>query len=443
MIGSILAGAAGVTAATVSAGLVWRRQAQREVARGLAIASPQAIVEEQFVRIGGIEQWIGIRGEDRRNPALLVLHGGPGAPFSMFTPAMRAWEREFTIVQWDQRGAGKTLGRNGKAGCGPLSFARLVADAIEVAEWTRAHLQPAPLVLLAGSMGNLIGAPLARRRPDLFAAYVATDFGVDGRNEVLSYEVTLQRLRAAGEARGVRELEAIGADPSRWDLRAWQCKQRWILRTDPRMREVGRSLLMRSILTAPGYSLRDIRDLQAGMTYSAEQLFAEFMRHDARREGTRFELPFFLFQGDDDVFTATAPAQEFFADVQAPHKEFALIRDAGHFAAFTRSEQFLQELCIRVLPRVTGAHGSRRTVVESLAAVESGVCIRLDDGRVLEGAIVEVEGDRVVFEHRPSPFHAQARGTEAMAPPPESIAIRSIAGYVDPQGRWRALPIAD
>lgn len=355
MIATILAGAAGVTTAAAAAGLTWRRLAQRRLARELTIASAHGLVEEGFVRIGGIDQWLGIRGEDRRNPALLVLHGGPGAPFSLFTPVMRGWERDFTIVQWDQRGAGKTIGRSGKAGSGELSLARLLADAIEVAEWVRARLRPAPLIVLAGSMGNLIGAPLARRRPDLFAAYVATDFGVDARNEALSYQVTLERLRARGDRRGAAVLEQMGADPSRWDLRAWHRKQRLIMKTDPRMRVVGRELLMPAILTAPGYSLRDIRDLQVGMAFSAERLFAEYMQHDARREGTRFELPFFLFQGDDDVFTATALAAEFFADVAAPHKEFALLRDAGHFAAFTRPAQFLAELQTRVLPRVRPA----------------------------------------------------------------------------------------
>jgi pimeloyl-ACP methyl ester carboxylesterase len=49
----------------------------------------------------------------------------------------RPWERHFTVIQWDHRGAGKTLGRNGKAGSGPMTFDRRVADAIEVIEFLR------------------------------------------------------------------------------------------------------------------------------------------------------------------------------------------------------------------------------------------------------------------------------------------------------------------
>ncbi|MCY0994510.1 alpha/beta hydrolase [Nannocystis sp. ILAH1] len=439
MIGSILAGAAGVTATALAAGLGWRRQGQRRAAEGLAIAGPGGIVEEGFVRVGSVDQWIGIRGEDRTNPALLVLHGGPGAPFSMFTPVMRAWEREFTIVQWDQPGAGKTFGRNGAAGCAPLSFARLIDDAARVAEHVRERLQ-VPLVLLAGSMGNMIGAPLARRRPDLFAAYVATDFGVGRDNEARSYAQTLARLREAGNRRGVAELEAIGAEPWRWDLQAWQRKQRWILKTDPRMREVGRTLLMPSILTAPGYTLRDVFDLQRGMEFSAAQLYGEFIRYDVRREGTRFELPFFLFQGDDDVFTQSEPAQQFFAEVEAPHKEFAAIRDAGHFAAFTRPQEFLEELRVRVLPQVLPATTRRRAWLAQVEESGERVALRLDDRTIYEGTILEVEGETVMLSPAVGPFDLMNPAwNEDWLLRGVAISIEEIVAYVDDRGRWRAL----
>jgi pimeloyl-ACP methyl ester carboxylesterase len=78
-----------------------------------AITSPKGIDEAQYVAIGGIEQWVTIRGWDRDNPVLLFLHGGPGDVTSHWTFALFApWEKQFTVVQWDQRGAGKTLPKN-------------------------------------------------------------------------------------------------------------------------------------------------------------------------------------------------------------------------------------------------------------------------------------------------------------------------------------------
>jgi hypothetical protein len=75
-----------------------------------------AIKEGMFVQIGGIDQWITIKGGDRNNPVVFFLHGGPGDALSPFADAMfGAWEKDFTLVQWDQRGAGRTYGKNGPA----------------------------------------------------------------------------------------------------------------------------------------------------------------------------------------------------------------------------------------------------------------------------------------------------------------------------------------
>jgi pimeloyl-ACP methyl ester carboxylesterase len=106
----------------------------------LEIDTPNGIVEQRFVKVGGIDQWLQLRGEDRNNPVLLVLHGGPGWPNAVFTLPLRPWEQHFTVVQWDHRGTGKTLRRTGKAGSGEMTFDRRITDAIELIECLRGHL---------------------------------------------------------------------------------------------------------------------------------------------------------------------------------------------------------------------------------------------------------------------------------------------------------------
>jgi len=79
-------------------------------------------------------------------------------------------------------------------------------------------------------------------------------------------------------------------------------------------------------------------------------MFTELKAYDARRLGPHLEVPFFLFQGETDVVTVTSLAKEYFEKVEAPTKELALIKDAGHFAAFTQPERFLTELLAQVRP---------------------------------------------------------------------------------------------
>lgn len=331
--------------------LTYRRKRQRQTAKALTIDTPNGIIEERFIQIGGIEQWIQIRGENRDNPVLLILHGGPGWPNATFTLPLRSWEKYFTIVQWDHRGAGKTLGRNGKTGSGEMTFERRVLDAIELTEFLRRHLHKDKVTLLAESMGTLTGVPLVKHRPDLFSAVVLTDLYVDMvRNEALKYQMTLDRVRAAGDKKGLTALEQIGADPTQWDVRAWTVNMAWAFKTNVPTPNLDRTLLFPLVLFSPIYRLRDIYILFVGFQNSTAQMFNQIMTYNARKLGTRFEIPFFVFQGETDVITLTTLAEEYFGEVDAPVKQITLIKNAGHFAPFTQPDQFLTQLLTWVRP---------------------------------------------------------------------------------------------
>ena len=73
------------------------------------------------------------------NPAILYLHGGPGEAQSPFLREFLPWEEAFTVANWDQRGSGKTYGRNGPATTG-MTMDQMVQDTIEVADHVRKRL---------------------------------------------------------------------------------------------------------------------------------------------------------------------------------------------------------------------------------------------------------------------------------------------------------------
>ncbi|WP_132155466.1 alpha/beta fold hydrolase [Kribbella antiqua] len=308
------------------------------------------INEQHYLSIGGVEQWIQIRGESAGNPVLLVLHGGPGSPYAVFTPLIRSWEQHFTVVQWDRRGCGKTRARGTKQ---TAPFERHLEDAIEVTEFLRSHLDKDKIVLMAGSMGTIIGLPLAQRRPDLYSALVTTDLYADmHRNEALGYARCLERVTAAGNTKAVRDLEKIGGDPASWDLKAWQLKMKWTMATDPVTPNAVTKLLFPLALKGGVYSKREAWHLLAGFLATQKAMFREYMSFNAYDLPPRFEVPVFVFQGAGDVLTLTDLAQEYFEHLDAPHKELALIDDASHFAAFTQPDRFRDELVNRVLPVV-------------------------------------------------------------------------------------------
>ena len=307
------------------------------------------IAEARYVRLGGIDQWITIRGQRRDNPVLLFLHGGPGDvttpwAYSVFAP----WEAHFTVVQWDQRGAGKTLRRSGKAIAATLTLDRLASDGIELAEHLRALLRQDRITIVGHSFGSILGLRMAKARPDLFAAFVGTgQVGDNTRNEAVAYEALIARARAIGDARALAELTDAGP-PSRRGGRGSGVQRTWANAFEGADRFLYGTL--GQALVAPGGSVRDVNDAIEGQLFSGEHLVKQTARLGPADLGLAFEVPIFVFQGAEDFTTPTTLAREFVDRVQAPRKEFVAFEGGGHFAVFMHGDRFLRELIDRVRP---------------------------------------------------------------------------------------------
>jgi pimeloyl-ACP methyl ester carboxylesterase len=95
------------------AGLVYREVVQSRAEAQLTITTPNGIDDALYVPIRRSEQWITIRGRDKSNPVVLIIHGGPGFANAPLVNAMLPYEQSYTLVQWDQPGAAKTFRRAG------------------------------------------------------------------------------------------------------------------------------------------------------------------------------------------------------------------------------------------------------------------------------------------------------------------------------------------
>ena len=316
-----------------------------------AITTPNGIDEGKYVAIGGIEQWITIRGEDRSNPVLLFLHGGPGDATNPWAYAtFRSWLKLFTIVQWDQRGAGKTLGKNGPSLGSTITLDRMVRDGIELTELLRKTLDQNKVILVGHSFGSILGVLMVKSRPDLFHAFVGTGQVVDPkRNYAVAYDELLRAAETSGEQRAVRELKEVGRPPWK-DGRGFGVQRRWANIMEDA--DVFLGSVFGLALAAPGYSARDVNDWLDGQGLSAEHLVPETSALEAPALAGKFSVPVFVIQGAQDFTTPTRLARKFVSSISAPRKAFIPIEGAGHFAVFMKSDAFLNELVARVLPLV-------------------------------------------------------------------------------------------
>jgi len=342
-----------VVALTVGGGLGYRAWRQDQGEALMRIASPNGVDDALFVELGGVPQWVTIRGQDRGNPVILVLHGGPGSAIAGLAPAFVPWERDFTVVQWDQPGAGRTFRAAGRTIAPDLTIESMVADGIELTEWLRGRLGKDKIVLLGWSWGTILGVNMAKARPDLFVAYVGTGQVVAmEQGEAIAYANVLTKARARGDADAIAQLEALGPPPYA-GLQEIAIQRKWATQY-----ELGMPLEPAFVLPqllAPRTQLADIYDLArataaAGTHFVGPDMKGPMTQVDLRRLGPDFALPVFLIQGTADDFTPAELSRAWLDSVSAPQKEFIPIENAGHFALTAHGAEFLQALRQHVRP---------------------------------------------------------------------------------------------
>src|SRR5712671_3970115 len=344
----------GLVAVIVGGVLAYRAYRQHQNVEALAIHTAHGIDESLFVKVGDIDQWITIRGQDRSNPVVLFLHGGPGEPSNLIYAAQFIpWTRDFTIVQWDQRGAGKTFARTGESIGPTLTIERMTQDGLELAELLKNRLHKDKLILVGHSWGTVLGTRMAKARPDLFYAYVGTGQVVNfQRNEAANYRRVLDKARASGNQAAVNELQTSGPPPYR-TFQALIAQRKWAATYDG-VDEFSAAALA-SARFAPGYSVRDLLQVVPSIRLMKSRLLGDsldgpFTAVNLESLGLDFSLPLFVFAGPDDYVTSPDLAKAYVDSLAAPHKEFVLLRTGGHFAIYTHTDLFLKELATRVRP---------------------------------------------------------------------------------------------
>ena len=326
-----------------------RDRAAEIIAKAGKIVNPGGIERREKVRIGGIEQWVSIRGRDLRNPILLVVHGGPGyvlMPMSWWS--FRGAEEYFTVVQWDQRGAGKTLLiNNRKRVAASMSYERTVRDGEEMALWLRKQFNKQKIFVLAHSAGGSVGLALAERHADWLHAYIGVGQMADmPESERRGWQFAMDAAKRTRNSRAIRELQAIApyfAPGHPNQMNDVFIERKWISAFGGTM-AFRRGNEADSDLgeLSPDYSGAELSHVWDGNKFTEKYLLADMLAHDWTVP--KLDCPVIFFAGRHDYIANSQVAAEWFARLQAPAKQFVWFENSGHMPMTEEPGKFLMSL---------------------------------------------------------------------------------------------------
>lgn len=298
------------------------------------------IDENGYVRIGGIDQWLTIKGDSCKNPVVLFIHGGPGNPLSPYADSLYGtWRPEFTLVQWDQRSSGKTFEANQEPGeltieklnRTKLDMDTMVKDGLEVTDFLLEALDKDKVIITGGSWGSVLAVKMIDRKPEKYHFYVGLSQLVNYKHNVLtSYNSVLEKAKEIKDSETIGLLVEMGPPP-------WESPRNF-----GKLRRVVRNY--EALACDPGPEWKPAQGYadQAAMDayYSGEEFsFVKFTGLkgdgmaadiDLDEESLRFEIPIYLIQGKEDLLTIPSVTVDYFNKIEAPSKKLVTVERAGH-----------------------------------------------------------------------------------------------------------------
>lgn len=354
------------------AALTWAREVvQKHLVTTYGVKDPEGVEELKSIEIGGIEQWLHIRGRNRNNPVLLMFHGGPGfGNIGYMDATQRPWEDYFTIVQWDQRQTGKSYYAADDKN-NPLTVQQFINDAEDIIRYLRDYLKKEKIFLLGHSWGSVLGMHMVRRHPEFLYAYIGLGQVVSGMdNERVLFERLLSRARDAGEARLLEKLEAIGQYPDpKCPGKSFAEHSQFLRRElsnlfgEAFMRHVDfdDAITMLSVekLISPHLTSTDhgngIEGDDIALFRPPYAFTNEFLNNNLPEQiGSSFEVPIFFFTGRHDWQTPVSLSDQWFEKIDAPYKELLHFENSSHIVINEEPGKFLVALVEKVLPFAQG-----------------------------------------------------------------------------------------
>ncbi len=328
---------------------------QSKLRKKLEITTANGINSLEKINLGGIKQWILIRGKDKNKPVLVYLHGGPGAPLfrSVYKIGVQAgFEDNFVVVYWEQRGTGKSYSKN----IDPASMTvdQIVSDTSELSQLMAQRFNKDKVYLLGHSWGTIVGMKAIAKNPEFFNAYIGMGQVVNiPENEKISYDYTLNEAKKAKNTKAIKELEAIGTPP--YSYKETLIERNWLRSyggtTYGYNKADGRISggTAKEVLASPYYTFSDLFNMSRHATFSMQYLWPQIANLDFEKEIPKINVPLWFFVGMHDYTTSFELAIDYYNKLEDSKGKHLVKFEKSSHRPFSSDPEKTRKAIVQVL----------------------------------------------------------------------------------------------
>ena len=320
-----------------------------------------SISEKIFLKIGGVDQGMFIRGKDIKNPVLLFVHGGPSFPeYFLVEKYPVGLEDYFTVCYWEQRGGG--ISYTPQVTMESLTLNQLSSDAIEVTNYLRERFAKEKIYLMAHSGGTAFAIRAVDNYPELFYAYIGmAQITVQAESEKLCYKFMVDQYMAKGNSKMVAEFKKFPILDNESFLMPYFNS---VLR-DKAMHELGVGTMhnMRSIIkdvflpvwTCMAYTVKEKFNIWRSKFFFINKsgLRSQIINLNIPEEVPGLDIPVYFISGRYDLTVNNELAKQYLERLNAPVKGFYTFEKSAHSPMFEEPQKLREILINDVLNRTT------------------------------------------------------------------------------------------
>jgi pimeloyl-ACP methyl ester carboxylesterase len=298
------------------------------------------IDELKQVSLNGLNQWVYIRSQNKDNPILLFLHGGPGFPGIGIAEAYQsALENKFTVVQWDQRGAGKSFSPNISAET--MNIKQFISDLVELVSYLNQTINKQKIYLAGHSWGAMLGMLTVKQYPDLFQYFISIGQSVDAAlTTEVRFPFLLEEAKKRGDVEGLEKIETAKQNGI-GDL--FQVEYDYVVKYGSAF--YGKSdvspLAEIFFIKNTLYGDSEKQSIQSGMEFSGI-LWNDIFAVNLMEQVTKIEVPVLFISGKYDMLCPTELVTKYYERLEAPNKQIMYFEQSAHFPFLEETEKFCE-----------------------------------------------------------------------------------------------------